>query len=525
MSVYVGAVDSQSTSRQYQVAIYTNNAGRPGTLVARSANGTLVANAWNTVALSAALQASTSYWLLYNTNGRSTSVNNMYYNAAASGQGVRSSLSATFGTWPTTFPSSTLTTARYSLFATFGSTPPDTTPPVLSNGQPTGTLPAGTTQTTLSLTTNENATCRYAPTSGVDYSAMPTTFGSTGGTAHSTSFGGLSNGGSYTAFVRCQDAGGTPTLSDFPISFAVALPAPPGIPGSPSPAHLATGVATNATLTWSASGATSYDVNLGETSPPPSFATSLSAAAISPEGLVAGATYYWQVIAKNTVGTTPGPIWAFTISSPPPSLVAAYSFNAGAGTTVADASGNGNTGEISGASWTTSGRFGNALSFNGADNLVSVADASSLDLTTGMTLELWVNPSALSGWRTALLKEAPSGLSYSLYGHDNVPRPAATVNTGGTDQSAVDSSPLALNTWTHLATTYDGATLRLYVNGVQVGNVAVTGSLTTSTGALRIGGNAIWGEYFSGLIDEVRIYNRALTPQEIQNDMNTPVSD
>jgi hypothetical protein len=206
-----------------------------------------------------------------------------------------------------------------------------------------------------------------------------------------------------------------------------------------------------------------------------------------------------------------------------PGLVAAYGFDAGSGTTAADASGNGNTGTISGAAWTTSGRFGNALSFNGVSNLVNVADASSLDLTTGMTLEAWLNPSALSGWRTVLLKEAPGRLSYSLYAHDNAPRPAATVYTGGNDQSAVGTAALALNTWTHLAATYDGATLRLYVNGVQVESRAVTSSLITSTGALRIGGNTIWGEYFTGLIDEVRIYNRALTPAEIQSDMNVPV--
>jgi hypothetical protein len=56
-----------------------------------------------------------------------------------------------------------------------------------------------------------------------------------------------------------------------------------------------------------------------------------------------------------------------------------------------------------------------------------------------------------------------------------------------------------------------------------VASRAVTGSLITSTGALRIGGNTVWGEYFSGLIDEIRIYNRALTPAEIQSDMNVPV--
>ena len=70
---------------------------------------------------------------------------------------------------------------------------------------------------------------------------------------------------------------------------------------------------------------------------------------------------------------------------------------------------------------------------------------------------------------------------------------------------------MPLNVWSHLAATYDGATLRLFVNGAQAASQAFTGSIATSTGVLRIGGNGVWGEYFQGRIDEVRIYNRALT--------------
>jgi hypothetical protein len=83
---------------------------------------------------------------------------------------------------------------------------------------------------------------------------------------------------------------------------------------------------------------------------------------------------------------------------------------------------------------------------------------------------------------------------------------------------------LPLNAWSHIALTYDGTTLRLYVNGVQVRSKAQTGSASVSTGMLRIGGNSVWGEYFAGLIDEVRIYNRVLGVAEIQTDMNTPVT-
>ena len=62
------------------------------------------------------------------------------------------------------------------------------------------------------------------------------------------------------------------------------------------------------------------------------------------------------------------------------------------------------------------------------------------------------------------------------------------------------------------------------MNGIQVAQRNQTGAMQTSTGALRIGGNSVWGEYFKGRIDEVRIYNRALTSSQIQTDMNTPVS-
>ena len=82
-----------------------------------------------------------------------------------------------------------------------------------------------------------------------------------------------------------------------------------------------------------------------------------------------------------------------------------------------------------------------------------------------------------------------------------------------------------MNTWSHLAVTYDGATMRLYVNGTQVSSQAQTGSITTSTNPLQIGGDSIYGQYFQGMIDEVRIYNVALTPAQIQTDMNTPIGN
>ena len=100
-------------------------------------------------------------------------------------------------------------------------------------------------------------------------------------------------------------------------------------------------------------------------------------------------------------------------------------------------------------------------------------------------------------------------MAYSLYAHDGS-RPLGQVGILG-EQNATGSAQVPLNAWTHLAATYDGATLRLYVNGTQVGSKPQTGSIPASTGPLRIGGNSIWSEWFRGLIDEVRVYSRALT--------------
>ena len=69
--------------------------------------------------------------------------------------------------------------------------------------------------------------------------------------------------------------------------------------------------------------------------------------------------------------------------------------------------------------------------------------------------------------------------------------------------------------------TYDRTTLRLYVNGVQVSSAAYTGGIATSANPLQIGGDSTYGQYFQGLIDEVRVYNRALSQAEIQADMKT----
>jgi hypothetical protein len=184
------------------------------------------------------------------------------------------------------------------------------------------------------------------------------------------------------------------------------------------------------------------------------------------------------------------------------------------------------TGTLSNATWVTTGKYGKALSFNGTNAWVTVADNALLHLTNGMTVEAWVKPTAAStNWTAAVLKErGTTGLAYALYANDGANKPpAGYINRSGADVEAAGTSVLPLNAWSHLAVTYDGATIRLYVNGTQVASKAQTGNINSSTAPLRFGGDSVWGEYFTGLIDEVRVYSTALTAAQVQSDMNTPV--
>ncbi|MEA3344259.1 MAG: cohesin domain-containing protein, partial [Patescibacteria group bacterium] len=101
----------------------------------------------------------------------------------------------------------------------------DVTAPVLSDGLPCSQLSSGTTQTTLSLSTNEGATCKYTTSSGISYDSMSNTFSTTGGTSHSVSLLNISDGNIYNYYIKCKDSAGNKNTSDYIVSFSVALPA------------------------------------------------------------------------------------------------------------------------------------------------------------------------------------------------------------------------------------------------------------------------------------------------------------
>jgi Concanavalin A-like lectin/glucanases superfamily len=208
------------------------------------------------------------------------------------------------------------------------------------------------------------------------------------------------------------------------------------------------------------------------------------------------------------------------------SPVAAYSFDEGeaAGTTIEDLAGE-NDGTIEGVERTTRGRYGRALSFHGIEGeCASVPNSESLQLKEEFTIEAWVKSDSLVG-EPIVYKETEGYYSYWFgiaLGEEGHPEATIAGSKGGEwDVEAPD--PIEPGVWTHLAVTYDGARLRLFVNGEKVASSAAPGATLESEGPLWIGCAPPNHETFEGRIDELHIYDRVLGQTDIAADMEAPI--
>ncbi len=295
----------------------------------------------------------------------------------------------------------------------------------------------------------------------------------------------------------------------------------------PNPANGAEDVALDAILSWwPGFGAVSHDGYIGISSPPP-FIGNTPEVTFDPGvigGLQPNTTYYWQLNAVEADGTTHiGDIWSFTTMDP--NLVAYYALE----NDVLDGSGNGNDGTIVGAPTFVDGPagYGMAMEFHGlgapggGGDYINCGNDASLDIPGPISIALWIKPGADDpegqGTETAPMAKAMSGISpwnwQVRYGWGS-PQPymAFTFNTSPRAWAYVGRN-LERNEWCHIACSHDGATLKCYLDGVETDSTPM-GEIAQGEAPVLIGSDG-WGCDWIGAIDEVAIYNRALSEAEV----------
>jgi hypothetical protein len=311
--------------------------------------------------------------------------------------------------------------------------------------------------------------------------------------------------GSFPVTVTASGGGISKTTT-----FALTVASPPSTVATPTftPNGGSFSGSVPVSIQTSTPGAAIYYTTNGST---PTQSSALYAAPIS----VASTTVIKAKAFKSGSAASAEASASFTVTqSAPLGLVAHWKFDEGSGSTAADSSGNGNTGTlVNGPLWTT-GMAGSALYLDGIDDSVTVADSTSLNLTGSFTLSAWVNPADIfTDFRSILVKNGSYYLYGSVAGNCGAGNPLGGFI--GQPDEVCEAAPLPVDSWTQLTLTSNGSTLTLYRNGIAATSANTSSAVYPSAGALQIAASE-FGEYFKGLIDEVRIYNKALTAAEVQ---------
>jgi hypothetical protein len=416
---------------------------------------------------------------------------------------------------------------------------PDTTPPAMSNIGVSGITTSGAT---ITWTTDKpsDSQVSYGTTSAY---GLSTPLNATLVTAHSVSLSGLAASTTYHFTVISRDATGNVGLSQ-DVTFTTQAPITPPIISAVAASNI---TEVSATITWTTDKAANSQVEYGLSTSYGSQ-TSLDSPMVTSHseiitGLLAGTVYNYHVKSGDTSGNlATSANFTFTTSAPaaPPTsgLIGYWAFNEGTGTATVDSSGNNNNGTLwpnISPVWTT-GKVGNALQFNAIDNdnngnddpRVTIGrnfDVSSLPFT----LSAWVNPLNFADWR-AILSKRDSFQAATMRFDWELHKDTGTVylDRYGVILNFTYSPPT--NTWTHLAIVATSASTKLYVNGILTQQVFAAFSLGSGSTANTVIGGTGEGpggnnDPFNGLIDEVRVYNRALSDSEIQDVYNFTGTD
>ena len=204
-----------------------------------------------------------------------------------------------------------------------------------------------------------------------------------------------------------------------------------------------------------------------------------------------------------------------------PSLAAWWPFDEGEGTVAYDATGNGNDGVFNGDPQWVPGVLGSALEFNG-DDYLNCGNGPTLQIQDAITMAFWFNIEAFQNtWEGFLAKGDDSYRASRGDGSGNATHMGISgTSTGGGNGYFNGTVIVTGGEWHHYASTYDGAAGRIYIDGVLDVTSEGTGQINISNYDLYIGENAqATGRFFNGILDDIQIYNRALSEAEINGIM------
>jgi hypothetical protein len=254
----------------------------------------------------------------------------------------------------------------------------------------------------------------------------------------------------------------------------------------------------------------------GNTISPPALNWTATAGSISASGLYNAAATAGNVTVTAASGSVNSSV---TLALAAPSSW--WKFDDGTGTTAADSSGNGHNGTVNGATWTT-GRFGDALQFNGSSSTVTASAV--LSGSTDFTLGAWVKTSASSTGVIVQQRGGGTGQFQLVVNSDGTV--TFWVGRNGTSNFQFDitsSNSINDGNWHYVAAVRQGASGYLYVDGVEVGSGAGSERSLSSIDGVSIGGDSYSSRYyFSGLIDDVRIYASPISSNGIVSLSSNP---
>ena len=192
----------------------------------------------------------------------------------------------------------------------------------------------------------------------------------------------------------------------------------------------------------------------------------------------------------------------------------------GSGTTWSDLSGNGNNGTNN--NMTYSSTFSGEFFFNNSSSVSTIPNSSSLNPTTGLTIESWVNFSGNDN--DFIFEKGNVNTQYSLFSHggslNDIMFRTKHVGDGSFNNFSVNKTTVGISVgnWYHIVGSWDGSTKRIFVNGLQVGSSAKSGNLVTTTPGASVGrfGGTSTGYYWGGYIGKVAIYNRGINSTEVK---------